>query len=171
MENRRILYYILAGFLVLVSIGVAGFVAYTATQRTLTGLESTLLQIFTLAIGLTGSFILVVSRFVRQQRKSSSSVPSPRSDAFFSLYKNLSRAAHIIESVKGKSHIMNYHLALARLEEIVKSQLMTADDALKDCERHCFGPCERGKTRKSHLTTQWRTDDEHTDSRKSRLCA
>lgn len=145
MENRRILYYILAGFLVLVSIGVAGFVAYTATQRTLTGLESTLLQIFTLAIGLTGSFI-----FGRQSvREAAEEIIKQRAQSafrrLFSLYKNLSRAAHIIESVKGKSHIMNYHLALARLEEIVKSQLMTADDALKDWNDIVSDPVKEGK--------------------------
>lgn len=48
------------------------------------------------------------------------------------LYRSLSRAADVIESPQNADSPEDYKVALARLEEIIAQQLMTADDALED---------------------------------------
>ena len=126
------LYYIGAGLLVLVAIVISIFVAYTTTKRTLTGLESTLWQIFVFAAGLTGSFI-----FGRQSaQKAASEIVKPHAKSAFrrliSLYKGLERAATTIESSQSTKSNEDYQIVLAKLEVIVAEQLTTADDALED---------------------------------------
>ena len=118
--------------LLLFSITVSIILAYTATQRTLTGLESALWQIFVFASGLVGSFI-----FGRQSaREAAREVIKPHARSAFrrllSLYYSLSRAATAIESAQVSDSQENYQVALARLEEIVTEQMSTADDALED---------------------------------------
>ena len=118
--------------LILFSIGISIFLAYTATQRTLTGLESTLWQIFAFAGGLAGSFI-----FGRQSaREAAREIIKPHARSAFrrlrALYDNLSRAANVIELGQVSDSQENYQVTLARLEEIVAAQLITADDALED---------------------------------------
>ena len=118
--------------LLLFSIGISIIIAYTATQRTLSGLESTLWQIFAFAGGLAGSFI-----FGRQSaREAAREVIKLHARSAFrrllSLYHSLSRAATAIESGQISDSHENYQVALARLEEIVTEQLSTADDALED---------------------------------------
>ena len=49
-----------------------------------------------------------------------------------SLYHNLARAATVIQSGRVSDFQENYQVTLARLEEIVAAQLITADDALED---------------------------------------
>ena len=118
--------------LLLFSIGVSVILAYTATQRTLSGLESTLWQIFVFAGGLAGSFIF--GR--RSAREAAREMIKPHARSAFrrllSLYHSLSRAATAIESGQISDSHENYQVALARLEEIVTEQLSTADDALED---------------------------------------
>lgn len=114
------------------SIGVSVILAYTATQRTLSGLESTLWQIFVFAGGLAGSFI-----FGRQSaREAAKEMIKPHARSAFrrllSLYQSLSRAATTIESAQISDSPENDQVALARLEEIIAEQLSTADDALED---------------------------------------
>ena len=118
--------------LILFSIGISVILAYTATQRTLTGLESALWQIFVFAGGLAGSFI-----FGRQSvQKAAEEIIKPHARSAFrrlrALYDNLSRAANVIESGQVSDSQENYQITLARLEEIVAAQLITADDALED---------------------------------------
>ena len=118
--------------LLILSITVSVILAYTATQRTLSGLESILWQIFVFAGGLAGSFI-----FGRQSaREAAREMIKPHARSAFrrllSLYHSLSRAAAAIESVQISDSHENYQVALARLEEIVTEQLSTADDALED---------------------------------------
>lgn len=118
--------------LLIFSIGVSVILAYTATKRTLSGLESTFWQIFVFATGLAGSFI-----FGRQSaRETAKEIIKPHARSAFrrllSLYHSLSRAATAIESGQISDSHENYQVALARLEEIVTEQLSIADDALED---------------------------------------
>ena len=118
--------------LILFSIGISIILAYTATQRTLSGLESALWQIFVFAGGLAGSFI-----FGRQSaREAAREMIKPHARSAFrrllSLYQSLSRAATTIESAQISDSHENDQVALARLEEIISEQLSTADDALED---------------------------------------
>ncbi len=118
--------------LLLFSIGISIILAYTATQRTLSGLESALWQIFVFAGGLAGSFIF--GRQSAQEAAREMIKPHARS-AFrrlLSLYQSLSRAATTIESAQISDSHENDQVALARLEEIITEQLSTADDALED---------------------------------------
>lgn len=114
------------------SIAVSVIFAYTATTRTLTGLESILWQIFAFAVGLTGSFI-----FGRQSaREAAGEMIKPYARSAFrrllSLYHSLSRAATAIESSQS-SEVQEYaQVVLAKLEVIVVEQLAAADDALED---------------------------------------
>ena len=118
--------------LLLFSISVSVILAYIATKRTLSGLESILWQIFVFAGGLAGSFI-----FGRQSAyQAAREIIKPHARSAFrrllSLYHSLSRAATAIQSVQISDSQENYQVALARLEEIVIEQMSTADDALED---------------------------------------
>lgn len=120
--------------LLLFSIGISIILAYTATQRTLSGLESALWQIFVFAGGLAGSFI-----FGRQSAREAAKEilkPHARSAARYliSLYKSVLRAksaASIEVSQDFKSH-ENYHVIRAYLIATFTEQLATADDALEN---------------------------------------
>ncbi len=114
------------------SIVVSVIFAYTATQRTLTGLESMIWQIFAFGAGLAGSFI-----FGRQSaREAATEVIKPYARSAFRrlifLYLTLRRAAIAVELAQHSESQENYQVILARLEEIIAAQLMTADDALED---------------------------------------
>ncbi len=118
--------------LLIFSIGVSIILAYTATKRTLTGLESTLWQIFVFATGLAGSFI-----FGQQSaQKAAKEIIKPHARSAFRrlifLYLTLRRAAAAVELAQHSESQENYQVILARLEEIITAQLMTADNALDD---------------------------------------
>ncbi len=113
------------------SIFIAGVFGYTATTRALTGLESSFLQVFTLGMGLTGSFI-----FGRRSAKESAmEIIKPHARSSFrrvlALYASLSRVSAIINSSK-EENMDNYDIILAKLEVIVTEQLHTIDDAVED---------------------------------------
>ncbi len=118
--------------LLLFSVVVSVIFAYTATQRTLNGLESMIWQIFAFGAGLAGSFI-----FGRQSaREAAREVIKPYARSAFRrlifLYLTLQRAATAVELAQHSESQENYQVTLARLEEIITAQLMTADDALED---------------------------------------
>ena len=124
--------YVVPAGLVLVSLLVTGYFVYMATNRTLTQLEGTLLQIFALLAGIAGSFW-----FGRQSAtRAAMEVVRPHARSAFrrvtSLYSGLARAAAIIEESRDFDSVEKYHVAFARLEELVSSQLATVDDALED---------------------------------------
>ena len=101
---------------------------HITTTRPLTDLENVLLQIIFLAIGSGISF------FTGHRSAQETAKPHARS-AFrrlLSLYHGLSRAATAIESSQSSESDDDYQVLLARLEEIVAYQLITADDALDD---------------------------------------
>ena len=118
--------------LLLFSIGISIILAYTATQRTLSGLESMLWQIFVFAGGLAGSFI-----FGRQSaREAAREMIKPHARSAFrrllSLYQSLRRAANAIESAQQADSDEDHKVAFAKLEIIVIEQLAATDDALEE---------------------------------------
>ena len=122
----------LAWLLVSISIGAFAMLVYTATVRTLSSLENVLLQFISLAAGLAGSFI-----FGRQSaREAAKEIIRPHVRSALrrldSLYESLSRAAEVIESAQQPDVHEDYQVPLARLEEIVAGQLISADDAMED---------------------------------------
>lgn len=118
--------------LLLFSIVISVILAYTATRRPLSGLESTLWQIFVFAAGLAGSFIF--GR--RSAREAAREMIKPHARSAFRrlifLYLTLRRAATVVELAQHSESQENYQVVLARLEEIITAQLMTADNALDD---------------------------------------
>ena len=125
---------IAAPLLIIIAIGTSIFLAYTATKRTLTGLESALWQIFVFAAGLAGSFI-----FGRQSaREAAREIIKPHALKAFrrlvSLYRSLSRTAEAIKAAQDDESPENQQVTLAKLDAIVTEQLATADDALEDWE-------------------------------------
>ncbi len=119
---------------VLIGLGILALVILVciAATRDLSGLESVLLQIILLAIGSSISFFAGH----RSAREAAREIIKHRARSAFrrllSLYRSLSRAAAAIDSSQSSKSDENYHVLLARLEEIVAYQLMTADDALED---------------------------------------
>ena len=124
--------YIVPIGLVLVSLAVAGYFVYMATNRTLTQLEGTLLQLFTLLAGLAGSFW-----FGRQSAsKAAQEIIRPHARAAFrrlvSLYASLARMSATIHSAQRLESVEDYQIILARVDASVEEQLLMADDALED---------------------------------------
>ena len=118
--------------LVLVSIVIAGFVAYTATTRSLSGVESVLWQIFVLAAGLTGSFIFGKQSVQEAAREIIKPYARSAFRRLLSLYRSLQRTSTAIKSSQDSESDGDYQVVLAKLEAIVTEQLATADDALED---------------------------------------
>jgi hypothetical protein len=116
----------IGGALAVLGIGVAGFYVFISSTRSLTPLESVLLQLMSLAFSLVGSFLL--------GRRFTKGIPSARS-AFRrlqALYHGLSIIAAAIESSRTSESIEEYRNVMSLLEGLVCSQLVTADDALED---------------------------------------
>ncbi len=114
--------------LVTVSVLVGALFINTVTQRVLTGLEGLLFQLFIFASGLIGSFL-----FGKQSaEKAAKEIIKPHARSAFrrliSLYRGLSRIATVIVDNSSTEN------TIAKIEEIVISQISTADDALKDWE-------------------------------------
>ena len=117
-------------FLMIIAFVVAGFSVYIATQRTLTGLENTLLQAFSLVSGLIGSFYFGKQSSIDAAKQ----IVKPHARSAFrrliSLYESLSRVAFEIENSKLNG---DEAITIAKMEAIVIGQLATADDdALED---------------------------------------
>ncbi len=124
--------WVLASFLILISLGVSVLVIYTTTTRVLTTVESTIWQVFVLTAGLTGSFI-----FGRQSAKEvAKEIIKPHARSAFrrlvSLYESLSRASTEIQSINNLESPEDYKVLVAKLDAIVTEQLNAADDALED---------------------------------------
>ena len=117
---------------VLISIGIAVYFVRAAGNRTVPQQEMILLQFFILLIGLGGSFWAGRQSAVGAARD----ILRPHARSAFrrvtSLYSGLSRTAGIIDECRDDDSPERYSVAFARLEELVRSQLITADDALED---------------------------------------
>ena len=91
-----------------------------------------LLQFIFLAIGCGVSYWVGKTSV----RKAAEEIVKPHAKSAFrrlrSLFDNLSRAATVIQSGQEQDSQENHQITLARLEEIVAAQLITADDALED---------------------------------------
>ena len=118
-------------------IGFGTFVAlvsfvYIASTRTTTSFENALLQIISLALGIGASYYF--GR--RSAREAAKEIIRPHVRSALrrldSLYDSLSRAAEVIESAQQPDVHEDYQVTLARLEEIVTGQLISADDAMED---------------------------------------
>jgi len=116
-------------FLMIIAFIVAGFSIYIASQRTLTGLENTLLQAFSLVSGLIGSFYFGKQSSIDAAKQ----IMKPHARSAFrrliSLYESLSRVGIEIERSKLNGDAA---ITIAKMEAIVIEQLATADDALED---------------------------------------
>ncbi|GAC17399.1 hypothetical protein [Paraglaciecola arctica] len=115
--------------LILASFIMIGLSIYVASQRDLTSLENTLLQAFSLAFGLIGSF-----QFGKQSAKNAArDLIKPHARSAFrrliSLYESLSRVGY---EINGASDGRDLNITMGKLEAIVIEQLATADDAIED---------------------------------------
>lgn len=115
--------------LILASIMMIALSVYVAGQRDLTSLENTLLQAFSLAFGLIGSF-----QFGKQSAKGAAKeMIKPHARSAFrrliSLYESLSRVGYVIDGATDSSDL---NITMGKLEAIVIEQLATADDAIED---------------------------------------
>lgn len=119
----------LPSLLILVAFIVAVLSVLIAAQRSLTALENSLLQAFSLAAGLIGSFC-----FGKQSATDAAKqIIKPHARSAFrrliSLYESLSRVVSQIENSKnGQSE----SITIAKIEAMIVEQLTTADDALED---------------------------------------
>lgn len=108
------------------ALALIGLFVYVTTYRNLTPLESVFFQVVILLFGLLGTFW--IGRILPANRSHARS-------AFrrvTSIYAGLSRGANIIEESRDFDTVENYRVAFARLEEVIRNQLTTADDALED---------------------------------------
>ena len=119
--------------LVLASVVFAGVFVWVAADRELSSLENVLLQVFSLALGLMGSYILGQE----STRQSAREMMKPHARSAFrrliSLYRGLTRVATEIETARATLPREQYVLSsLDRLDGIVIEQIATAGDALED---------------------------------------
>lgn len=97
-----------------------------------TGLADFLLQLIFLSIGVGAS-----AYFSSQSaHKAATDLVKPHARSALlrlsSLYQGLSRAAEVIDAAQQPEPQEDYQVTLARLQEIVAGQLLTADHALED---------------------------------------
>ena len=115
------------------SIAVSAFFVIVSSTRDLTALENTLLQVFSIGLGLAGSFI--IGR--EGSKEAAVDLIKPHAKSAFrrvlSLYNSLSRLATAIEAQKEQlsSNKAALH-SLEKLQGIVIEQISTADDAMED---------------------------------------
>jgi hypothetical protein len=113
-------------------LGLLSFFVYLTATRSLTSLESVLLQFIFFAAGFGVSFWIrqkSVENAVRETIK-----PQARS-AFrrlSSLYASLSRASTELRSLNDSASSEHFRVIFAKLDAIVNEQLNTTDDALED---------------------------------------
>lgn len=120
-------------WLIVASLIVSVIFIGISAVRNLTTLENTLLQVFSLGLGLVGSF--VIGR--EDSKVAAKDLVKPHAKSAFrrvlSLYNSLSRLANAIEYQKENlaGNEAGIH-SLEKLQGIVIEQISTADDALED---------------------------------------
>lgn len=123
---------IVAIVLALVFLIIVFFYIYISSSRNLSDLENVLLILFTLIVGLVGSFFF--GRY--SARKAAKEIIKPHARSAFrrlqSLYKSLSRVAKISGTSLESTSPEDHKLALLRLESIATEQIAAANDALDD---------------------------------------
>lgn len=126
-NSRRIM-------LVLIPLGLLVLLSPLVTlipTRDLTGLESFLLQIISLAAGLVGSYIFSRQSAQKTAREIVKSHAKPAFRGLLSLYAGLSRTLAEIRSLNHLESSEDYQVILARIDATLTDQLMTADNALE----------------------------------------
>jgi len=118
---------------VLLSVLISVAFLVMASTRDLTALENTLLQVFSLGLGLVGSYIMGKE----SAQSTAKDIIKPHARSAFrrllSLYKSLSRLAFAIQTARSAAPGNAEAVAiLDRLDAIVTEQIGTADDALED---------------------------------------
>lgn len=112
---------------------IAVIFVVVAAYRDLTALENVLLQVFSLGLGLIGSYVLGRE----SARDAAREMVKPHARSAFrrllSLYRSLSRLAYAIQIMRSDGDIHpETTRVLDKLEGIVVEQIATADDALED---------------------------------------
>lgn len=132
MKLEKIVPFVAPSLLILASLIVAVLFLAISSQRPLTNLENVLLQLFTLGLGLVGSFF--IGRLSAREVALDIIKPHARS-AFrrlLSLYNSLSRMARTIQEATEKTNPTSAEIVLANIESVVIEQIASADDALED---------------------------------------
>ena len=127
---RKVLYITLSCFLILISLVSFGCFASVAVKRPLTQIEAIVLQIFTFSAGLAGSAIISYQLSIRASREAIKPHARSALRRLIRLYESMSRMATIINAQKPADD----RTKITRIEEIVRAQIATADDALADWE-------------------------------------
>lgn len=115
------------------SVVIAAFFIYLSADRNLTTLESSLFQIFTLSVGLIGSYLLGKESAAKNARE----LMKPHARSAFrrlvALYRGLSRIDGEIQVSRLSMSAEQYiNSCLGKLEGMVTEQIATAADALED---------------------------------------
>lgn len=114
------------------TLGALVFFVYIASTRTTTSFENALLQIISLALGIGASYYFGRRSTREAARGIVKSHAKPAFRRLTSLYQGLWQAAKVIDSAQQPEPQEDHQVTLARLEEIVALQLLTADHALED---------------------------------------
>jgi hypothetical protein len=106
---------------------------WIASGRDLSSLENTLLQVFSVGVGIVGSYVVGQT----SAREAGQDVIKPHARSAFrrlvSLTKSLSRLPQTMQSVRQGAALSTDALQLLdRLEGVVTEQISTAADALED---------------------------------------
>ena len=125
---KKIFYITLPWFLILISLVSFVCFAVVAIKRPLTQIEAIFLQMFTLLAGLAGSAIISYRLSVKASREIIKSHARSAFRRLVRLYESMSRMATIINA----SEPADDKTKIVRIEEIVRAQIATADDALAD---------------------------------------
>lgn len=124
---------LLPALFLIASVVIAVFFIYLSADRSLTTLESSLFQIFTLSVGLIGSYLLGKESAAKNARE----LMKPHARSAFrrlvALYQGLSRIDGEIQvSRLSMSSDQYVNSCLGKLEGMVTEQIATAADALED---------------------------------------
>lgn len=122
---------LLAGMLILISLGMMIFIIVVALERALSWVEAIVMQAFSLLAALGSSYL-----FSRQgTEKLAKEMFAPHARSAFrrivSLYRGVSHMAQIVDSEKD-DRIKDDNSRLIAIKTIALEQIQTANDALED---------------------------------------
>lgn len=131
MISKRVYENILAGMLIIISLGMMITIIVVAIRRPLSEVEAIAMQAFSLLAALGGSYL-----FSRQGAENSAKkmfVPHARSALrrIVSLYGGISHVAQLVDSKDG-DRIKDDNSRLLAIRTIVYGLIRTANDALED---------------------------------------
>lgn len=117
--------------IIILAVVLQGLTTYIVSYRTLTALEGTILQGFSLLLGLAGSYV-----FGKQSAQvAAREMIKPHARSAFrrlvSLYRSLSRVTLVIQSARDQQR-QNNDATVEIISAIVSEQIAVAGDALED---------------------------------------